>query len=310
MMKATLEKTLTPAYLNDRVQIHASDIAGHGLFAAGHIRTLELVAMCGGRLYTGATVREGGAELLRRVLRVEADLYLGPNELNNDPDPTLINHSCRPNCGLYGQIGLVALRDISPGEELTIDYAMAGSVLEDFDCRCGEDAVTGDPASGCRTRITSQDHLRPELRQRYAANLSPWLVSPARSVEHEDYQMQFEATGAWGLATQLDLHNCNPDTIRSAEKIREYTFELCDRIRVKRFGEPQIVHFGQDERVAGYSLVQLIETSLVSGHFANLTDRAYLDIFSCAYYNPSDVVTFSVDFFGARSHSINTNLRH
>ncbi len=303
-MKATLEAPLTPAFINDRVHTHASDLSGEGLFVTRPIRARELVAMCGGRIYTAAQLRDANRSLLRRVLRVEKDLFVGPLDARApiDNDPALVNHSCEPNCGLYGQIGLVALRDLRPGEEITIDYAMAGTVLDDFTCRCG--------TASCRGRITGQDHLRPELRQRYSETLSPWLVSPARHAERDDYQMQFEATGAWGLATQLDLHDCNPEIIRSAEKIREYTYELTDRIGVKRFGEPVIVHFGQDERVAGYSLVQLIETSLVSGHFANLTDRAYLDIFSCAYYNPADVVSYSAGFFEAKSYSINTALRH
>lgn len=304
-MKTILEQANHPAYLNPAVRLQTSTVAGYGLFAAASIRAHQLVAMLAGRIYTGAEIVAGPAELKRRALRVEEDLYLGPVSLSSDApesDPALINHSCEPNCGLYGQLGLVALRDIQAGEELTIDYAMAGTVLDDFDCACG--------AASCRGRITREDHLRPELRERHANHLSPWLVSPARNALRDDVQMQFETTGAWGLATQLDMHDCNPETIRSAEKIREYTYELCDRLGVKRFGEPQIVHFGEDERVAGYSLVQLIETSLVSGHFANLTDRVYMDIFSCAYYNPAEMAAFSVEFFEAKSYSINSNLRH
>lgn len=105
----------------------------------------------------------------------------------------------------------------------------------------------------------------------------------------------------WGLLTSLDLYNCNPETIRSAEKIKQYTEELCDLIEMKRFGECQVVHFGEDERVQGYSMVQLIETSLISGHFANLTNAAYIDIFSCKVYEPQVVAQFSREFFEAES---------
>lgn len=105
----------------------------------------------------------------------------------------------------------------------------------------------------------------------------------------------------WGLLTSLDLYNCNPETIRSAEKIKQYTVELCDLIEMKRFGECQVVHFGEDERVQGYSMVQLIETSLISGHFANLTNAAYIDIFSCKAYEPHVVAQFSQEFFEAES---------
>ena len=109
-----------------------------------------------------------------------------------------------------------------------------------------------------------------------------------------------EAATPWGLLTSMDLYGCNPETIRDAEKIKRFAVQLCDRIGMKRFGECQVVHFGQDERVAGYSMIQLIETSLVSGHFANQTNAAYIDIFSCKPYDPDDVTDFARDFFQAQ----------
>jgi len=113
----------------------------------------------------------------------------------------------------------------------------------------------------------------------------------------------------WGFLTSLDLYACNAETIRSAEKIRRYVVELCDLIEMKRFGECQVVHFGQEDRVAGYSMVQLIETSLISGHFANLTNGAYIDIFSCKPYEPQQVGDFSKAYFEAKSMEIHIAAR-
>ena len=110
----------------------------------------------------------------------------------------------------------------------------------------------------------------------------------------------------WGLLTSLDLYECNPETIRSAEKIKQYVVELCDLIKMRRFGECQVVHFGEDERVKGYSMIQLIETSLISGHFANSTNAAYIDIFSCKPYEPDAAVHFSQKFFEAESLETHT----
>lgn len=78
---------------------------------------------------------------------------------------------------------------------------------------------------------------------------------------------------------------------------------------MKRFGECQVVHFGEDERVAGYSMTQLIETSLISGHFANQTNTVYLDVFSCKYFSPEKVAKFSKSFFEAKKHVLNCTLR-
>ena len=57
-------------------------------------------------------------------------------------------------------------------------------------------------------------------------------------------------------------------------------------------------------------MTQLIETSLISGHFANDTNRAYLDIFSCKGYDPAVVETFSKKFFRARSSTSSVTLRY
>ena len=78
---------------------------------------------------------------------------------------------------------------------------------------------------------------------------------------------------------------------------------------MKRFGECVVVNFGEDERVAGFSMTQLIETSLISAHFANLTNATYLDIFSCKYYNPYEAAEFAKEFFGATEYNLHYTLR-
>src|SRR3989344_4522013 len=124
------------------------------------------------------------------------------------------------------------------------------------------------------------------------------------SLEH-----RYNELGSWGMLTSLDLHGCNGTMIRSAEKIKQFIVELCDLLQVTRFGEPTIVNFGAREDIAGYSMVQLIETSLVSGHFANATNTVYLDIFSCSYYDVDAAVAFSKKFFEAHDATVHTLLR-
>ncbi len=128
-------------------------------------------------------------------------------------------------------------------------------------------------------------------------------ISPIETdiLTDEDVISRFRESGAWGLYTSVDLKGCDPATIRDAEKIRQFIIGLCDLIDMKRFGEPVIVHFGQNEKVAGYSMAQLIETSLISGHFANESNAAYLDIFSCKEYPPRVMAEFCREFFRAES---------
>ena len=120
---------------------------------------------------------------------------------------------------------------------------------------------------------------------------------------------EYQLVDAWGLPSGIDLHGCNPETIRSADKIKQFVVELCERIEMKRFGETVVVNFGEDDRVAGYSMTQLIETSLISGHFANQTNTVYLDVFSCKYYDPNVVAEFAKEFFEAKDYDLHYTCR-
>ena len=113
----------------------------------------------------------------------------------------------------------------------------------------------------------------------------------------------------WGISSSIDIYQCDSQKIRDASFIRTFVAELCGLIQMKRFGETQVVHFGEDERVAGFSMIQLIETSLISGHFANLTNTVYLDVFSCKSYNPEAVRSFAQTSFGGSRSLLNVTLR-
>jgi S-adenosylmethionine decarboxylase len=119
-------------------------------------------------------------------------------------------------------------------------------------------------------------------------------------------RLTHEASSAWGLSTAVDVYDCDPFAIRSREHIVRFTHELCNLLGVKRFGETQVVRFGDDPRIHGYSMVQLIETSLVSGHFAEESNAAYIDIFSCKWYDSAQAVRFTQEFFRAGRVQVQT----
>lgn len=114
---------------------------------------------------------------------------------------------------------------------------------------------------------------------------------------------------AWGLEAQIDLQGCDPDVIRDKELIENFVVELCDLIKMKRFGSCTVVHFGKQKRIAGFSFTQLIETSLVSGHLANATNAAYLNIFSCKEFDPKIVEDFCGAYFKAKEATTVVNYR-
>ena len=120
---------------------------------------------------------------------------------------------------------------------------------------------------------------------------------------------EYESGDYWGLSSSIDLHSCNGDYIRDAEKIKKFVVELCDLIEMKRYGECQVVNFGEDPRVSGFSMTQLIETSLISAHFADQTNNVYLDVFSCKYYEPEVVALFAKKFFQADNYDLKYTFR-
>ena len=114
----------------------------------------------------------------------------------------------------------------------------------------------------------------------------------------------------WGVSSSIDLYDCDLALMQNADAIREFVRILCDRIKMRRYGETQVVFFGDEPRVQGFSMTQLIETSLISAHFADASHAIYLDVFSCAPYNPEDVADFAKEYFKADHYRLNVVQRH
>lgn len=100
----------------------------------------------------------------------------------------------------------------------------------------------------------------------------------------------------WGFHISLDCRACDIDSIKSKENIESFTKTLVERIDMIAYGEPQVVHFGTGNK-AGYTLIQLIQTSNIAGHFCNDTGDAYLDVFSCKPFDNDIVVATAEEFF-------------
>jgi len=94
----------------------------------------------------------------------------------------------------------------------------------------------------------------------------------------------------------LDLGRCCTFAVKNPEMIRAFAKELVIKIDMVPYGEPQVIHFGKD-RLAGYTLLQLIETSNISAHFCDDTGDAYIDVFSCKHFHPKDVMSVVDKYF-------------
>lgn len=161
------------SYLNSKCEARTNSRGGCGVFAGSLILKGEVVSLWGGRIVHQTGLDRSMPRFAQRVLQLDEDLYLVTAE---EPEPNdCFNHSCDPNLGFFGQIGLIAMRTIQPGEELTFDYAMSdGGPYDEFDCQCG--------SSNCRKKVTGNDWKLPELWSRYKGYFSPYL---ARRIEKQ-----------------------------------------------------------------------------------------------------------------------------
>lgn len=137
--------------------------SGNGIFALQPIKKGELVAVFGGVVYEWNDFIHLPERERSLCIQVEDRHFLVPRPIG---EGDYVNHSCDPNAGLSGQIGLVAMRDIKIGEEVCFDYAMCDTMpYDEFECQCG--------APNCRGMVTGSDWQKAELQKRYAGYFSP-----------------------------------------------------------------------------------------------------------------------------------------
>mgnify|MGYP003349956064 FL=1 len=101
---------------------------------------------------------------------------------------------------------------------------------------------------------------------------------------------------AWGYHLILDCYAGDLALITDGKHISDFAKTLVERIDMKAYGEPQVIHFGEDDK-QGFTLVQLIETSNICGHFCDDTGNFYLDVFSCKPYDRAVVRALVQEFF-------------
>jgi SET domain-containing protein len=154
------------------VQVRSSPIEGLGLFALRPFRPGQLIR-------TVHVVRQvTAAAPLRPELgerRDHCDYPDGKVVLIGSPDRHL-NHSCDPNAWARYEAAtcqIVARREISVGEEITVDYSINLTGGDAWPCHCG--------STRCRGRVVGDYFQLPlELQREYAPYLTAWFVGRHR----------------------------------------------------------------------------------------------------------------------------------
>lgn len=156
-------------WITPKADIKNSPVGGHGVFAKELIKKGELVAVWGGIVITRkelkAIVRQHPG--FRYPVQLYTNFWIGPLSSQQLDEGEYFNHSCEPNCGIFGSNILVAMRDIEPSQELTFDYAMTDSQDLKMICHCG--------TKSCRKIVKGSDWRNPQLQQKYRGYFSAYL---------------------------------------------------------------------------------------------------------------------------------------
>jgi len=183
------------------------------------------------------------------------------------------------------------------GDSIDLEVAI-NSMKDSFESE--NVVISSDQNRGIIPKPFEQKNISQSIRNYDIKNSKIYPIS---------WKKEHERKNPWGVSTSVDIYESDPRIIKDAKSIERFVYELCDLIDMKRFGECQVVHFGEDKKVEGFSMTQLIETSLISGHFANASNTVYLDVFSCKFYEPREVAEFATSFFKGDHYKMQIALR-
>lgn len=165
---------MNSSWLSPKLKVQKTSWGERGLFALSPIDKDETLIIFGGCVMTIERFCNLSLELQNYQFQILDDFFFGPLTEENLEDAYFLNHSCKPNAGFKSEIILVAMRDISTGEPVTIDYATCLSYhpltvdrLAIDPCLCGE--------KNCRKVLTSSDWEISELQVTYDGYFQPFL---------------------------------------------------------------------------------------------------------------------------------------
>lgn len=105
----------------------------------------------------------------------------------------------------------------------------------------------------------------------------------------------------YGMELIIDLHDCVLEGIVTREKLYEFFVTLCEKIDMKRHGDPLYWEDTSDiPHLRGISAMQFIETSTIVCHPLPMLKAVYINIFSCKAFDPAMALAFCMEFWRAK----------
>ncbi|TSA43381.1 MAG: SET domain-containing protein-lysine N-methyltransferase [Chitinophagaceae bacterium] len=151
-----------------KYHMKGNSIAGYGIYSTQNIICNEVIfngEQMSQRIVTRRYVEQKWNVKEKEIFRKYAYPLSKEVFLLWDNDPAgwaPQNHSCNPNTA-YDGLNVIATREITKGEELTLDYAsFLDEYMEPFNCQCGSPnccgLITGIPGNSVTEREKAHDH--------------------------------------------------------------------------------------------------------------------------------------------------------
>ena len=148
-----------------------NSIAGYGIYASRDIQKGEIIFKGEGKAQRIITKRfveknwndDEKLHFRRYAYPVSEELFILWDDDPSEWAPQ--NHSCEPNTFFDG-LNEIAKRNISIGEELTLDYAQfLDENMEPFECKCGSPLCRGEISGIPKNSLTIREVSLQRLNQ-------------------------------------------------------------------------------------------------------------------------------------------------
>lgn len=123
------------------------------------------------------------------------------------------------------------------------------------------------------------------------------VEKPNKPIEIEDVKKPIKGKKKhWGYHLLMDAGGCN-DGVDDEVVVEKFLKQLVKEIKMKPIGDPMIVRVDSKKEGRGVSGVQLIESSTITFHGDMEGYAAYIDVFSCAPFDPKVAIACVHKFF-------------
>jgi hypothetical protein len=155
------------SWMNPKIEIRDTAKYGKGVFAKEPLSKDETLFVMGGHILSIEDENNLGDGVDDKPIEISEDYSIGPRSPEDMPlmPQHYTNHSCNPNAGFKGQMFMVAMKEIQPGEEITFDYAMIIHSNPNSTCYFKMECGCGEP--NCRKIIDEEGWKLPDLQKRY-----------------------------------------------------------------------------------------------------------------------------------------------